>query len=197
MWHVSVFRIPVRLSGRNYLICFWSSIWVLKMKLVRFLSSFVNDHLPFNLSHHQIHKGVNVHPRVMVNGKDRSEEFRQVVWVLSVRRVMVFPVKSELENGLCIYRHPADWPFALKPAPVPDCQTQVRLFSSQRNNLMLPTCEWLQERRNEHIPSTRWPFLEMFCKTDGPFYFTSSTPSSLFWKRTWHPDPDKMVLLKY
>lgn len=115
MWHVSVFRIPVRLSGRNYLICFWSSVWVLKMKLVRFLSSFVNDHLPFNLSHHQIHKGVNVHPRVMVNGKDRGEEFSQVVWVLSVRRVMVFPVKSEVENGLCIYRHPADWPFALKP----------------------------------------------------------------------------------
>ena len=43
------------------------------MKLVHFLSSFVNDH-PFNLSHHQIHKGVNVHLRVMVNGKDRSEK---------------------------------------------------------------------------------------------------------------------------
>ena len=44
------------------------------MKLARFLSSYVNDHPPFNLSHHQIHKGVNVYLRVTVNGKDRSEK---------------------------------------------------------------------------------------------------------------------------
>ena len=64
--------------------------------------------------------------------------------------------------------------------PVPDCQTQVPFFSSQRNNLTLPTCEWLQERRNEHIPSTRWPFLEMFCKTDGPFTLLPQHPPTLF-----------------
>ena len=30
----------------------------------------------------------------------------QAVWVLSGKGVMVFPVKSEVENGLCIHRHP-------------------------------------------------------------------------------------------
>ena len=53
--------------------------------------------------------------------------------------------------------------------------------------------------------------MEMFYKTDGPFYFTSSLPLSLFcfltlvphcfslwfYKRTRHPDPGKMVTLRH
>ena len=45
----------------------------------------------------------------------------------------------------------------------------------------------------------------MFYKTDGPFYFTSSLPLPLYhrhfylwvYKRIWHPNPDKMVLLRH
>ena len=110
----------------------------------------------------------------------------------------------------CYYNH-IQWSASENPAPVPDCQTQVPFFSSQRNNLTLPTCEWLQERRNEHIPSTRWPFLEMFCKTDGPFtllphslslsvlsfHFTSSRLLFLVLQKNLESRPlRKMVILR-
>ena len=63
-------------------------------------------------------------------------------------------------------------------------------------------------------PEIKWPTpprsQKKQCKTENPFYFTSSLPPSLFclltvvphcfslgfYKRTWHPDPDRMVILR-
>ena len=53
---------------------------------------------PFILSNHYIHKSVNVRPSGMVSGKYRGEKFSHMEWVLSVSRVMVFPVKQILNR---------------------------------------------------------------------------------------------------
>ena len=53
--------------------------------------------------------------------------------------------------------------------------------------MTLLTCEWLQKRRNEHI------FSLMLAKHLMTFllYFLTSSPS-LFYKKDWYPDSDKM-----
>ena len=56
---------------------------------------------------------------------------------------------------------------------------KVPLFSSQRNILTLPTCEWLQERRNEHIRFQRLVKPGDIWKDLWPIYFTSSPPPPL------------------
>ena len=68
----------------------------------------------------------------------------------------------------------------------------------------LSTCGW-QEERNEHILCLRLAILGDSCKINGLFtLFTLSPPplnaaplQSLFYKRTWHLDPDEMVILRY
>ena len=58
-----------------------------------------------------------------------------------------------------------------------------------------------QQGKKFHIPSLRLAIPEDFCKINGPFfffYFTSSPPTPfMFYKRTWHLDHNKMVILRY
>ena len=77
---------------------------------------------------------------------------------------------------------------------------------------------WAMSDWTEHTPSEGWPFPEMFCNPGDvlqnrrPFLLYSLTAShSLFclltlvphcfslrfYKRTWHPGPDKMVILRH
>ena len=42
-----------------------------------------------------------------------------------------------------------------------------------------PYLECCKKEEINTSPPRGWPFQEMFCKTDGPFYFTSSLPLSL------------------
>ena len=81
-----------------------------------FLFSLVNDHPPFLPSKHHVCKSVNVHPREMVSGKDRREKFTRTEGAPLGKLGYGFQLnKSEVENGLCIHRNPAGWPFSLRP----------------------------------------------------------------------------------
>ena len=67
----------------------------------------------------------------------------------------------------------------------------------QGNIPTLSTCGWLQERRNEHIPSLRLAIPGDICKTMAfLLYFLISSPS-LCYKRNWDPKPDKTVTLRH
>ena len=82
------------------------------------------------------------------------------------------------------------------PAPLPECLTKMLLFRT------LSTCGWLQEGRNEHRPFQRPGILRDICKTKGLFYllfffnFLTSSLSLCFYKRIWHPDPEKVVIFE-
>ena len=77
------------------------------------------------------------------------------------------------------------------PAPLPECLTKMLLFRT------LSACGWLQEGRNECHPFHRPAIPGDICKTKGFFFLTSSPPPSLcFYKRIWHPDPDKVVIFE-
>ena len=81
-----------------------------------FLFSLVNDHPPLIPSKHHVCKSVNVHPREMVSGKDRREKFTRTEGAPLGKLGYGFQLnKSEVENGLCIHRNPAGWPFSLRP----------------------------------------------------------------------------------
>ena len=73
---------------------------------------------------------------------------------------------------------------------LPLCLTvSVHLFRT------LSICR-LQKERNEHILCLRLAILEDICKICGLFTLLPHLrPQSLIYKRTWHPDPNKMVIL--
>ena len=57
------------------------------------------------------------------------------------------------------------------------------------------TCRW-QEGRNEHIPCLRLAILGGVYKIPSLFTLLPHLTPSLIYKRTWHPDPQKMVILR-
>ena len=59
-----------------------------------------------------------------------------------------------------------------------------------------PICGWLPEGRNEHISSPRLAIPGDICKINGLLLFFLTSPPSLFYKITWHPDRNKMVILR-
>lgn len=73
---------------------------------------------------------------------------------------------------------------------------EVPLFSSRRNTLTLPACLWMAaEKKKLTSPLHRLTKPGDILQDFQWFYFTSSSPSlSLFYKRNWYPDHDKMVL---
>ena len=57
------------------------------------------------------------------------------------------------------------------PAPLPECKMKEPLFSSQRNTLSLPTCEWLKKKKgiNALPPQGCWRSSRVLEKTlEGP-----------------------------
>ena len=58
--------------------------------------------------------------------------------------------------------------------------------------------EWgaIARRRNEHIPYIRLAIPGHIFKINGLFALLPYLFPSLFDKRTWHPDPDKMAILR-
>ena len=85
----------------------------------------------------------------------------------------------------------------------------VQLIERQSDPAHLWTAA--RERRDLNTFSKGWPFSEIFCKANGPFNLLPQClslsilpfdfrPSPLFspvLKRTWHPDPYKMVILRH
>ena len=87
------------------------------------------------------------------------------------------------------------WPASGNPAPSAWMLNQSAFV--QGSILTLCTCGWLQERRNEHIPSPRLAIPGHICKSYGLFtLLPHRLPAALFYKRNWHPNSDKMVFLE-
>ena len=92
----------------------------------------------------------------------------------------------------CYYNH------TLPQGSLPLCQNvKLKCLCSAHGETIWP-CPPVNGCKKEEMntfPHWGWSSQEMFCKTDGPFYFTSPLPLPLwFYKRNWHPDPDRMVL---
>ena len=89
----------------------------------------------------------------------------------------------------CYYNH-AWWPASKNPAPLPDCYTKESLFRT------LSTCG-CQEGRIITSPVLRATILKDICKINGLLTLFPHCPPSLFCKRNWHPDCNKMVILRH
>ena len=60
----------------------------------------------------------------------------------------------------------------------------------------LSSCRW-QEGRNEDITCLRLVILGDVLKMNGRFTLLPHLPPSLIYKRTWHLDPNKIVILRH
>ena len=92
------------------------------------------------------------------------------------------------------------------PAPLLDCK--LKCFCSAPGEIVCPAHLWIEEV-NTPFPRAGHSLGDVFRETENPFTllphwislsilpfdFSSSLLLSLWHKRTWHPDPNKMVIL--
>ena len=109
-----------------------------------------------------------MHPGSTYSYGEREEKKNVIAWGSFVPLLSIaVTIITEMMLSIC-YKY-TYWPASMNLAPLPECYTKVPLFSSQGEILTLPTCEWLQKRRNQHIPSLRLAKRKVFCKNYGLF----------------------------
>ena len=74
---------------------------------------------------------------------------------------------------------------------LPLCLT-VKLSALVQNSVHLQ----MAARKLTHPPALSMPFQDIFVRLNGLFTLFPHSPPSLIHKRTWHSDPDKMVILR-
>ena len=96
-------------------------------------------------------------------------------------------------KGYCLYI------MACLGEPCPSAWMLNQSAFVQGNIRTLSICGWLQEEEINTSPPQGWPFQGTFANLTAFLLYFISSPLSvlLFYKRNWHPNPDKMVILRH
>lgn len=93
------------------------------------------------------------------------------------------------------------WAATFASGNLPDPRIEPRTPALQEDSFTKRATREAQMRtaaRNKelNIPTPRLVIPEDIPEINGLFYFTSSLLPSVFYKRTWNPDPDKIGILR-